>query len=101
MDTVVDSRHFAEFKRVEGQTTVAVGGKPCGAVLVIRFCSCRTWRMTAQIENGRMGARRVVRQIEIPSNVKTGHALENDLFDSIVRALQCARNPHMKWRALR
>ena len=38
MDTVVDSRHLAEFKRVKDQTAVAVGGKPCSAVLVIRFC---------------------------------------------------------------
>ena len=57
--------------------------------------------MTAQIENGRMRAGRVARHIEIPGNVKTGQALENKLFDSIVGALQCARNPHMKGRALR
>src|SRR2546427_12689832 len=99
--SVVDSGDFAEFKRVKEQATVAVGGKPSRAVLVIRFCSCRTWRMTAQIENGRMGTNRAARQIEISSNVKTGHALENDLFDSIVGALQCARNPHIKRAALR
>ncbi len=98
---VVNSGDLPELDRVDQQSDIAVSGKPDSMMLIVDLRTPRARGVPAKVEHRWERPRRDLGQIEVTRDIQPGHALEDNLLDTVRPTVQLAGNAGLERRLRR